>query len=177
MAAIAIAAVVASGSAFLASPSVSMGDTGTADKVYWSDRQAPFMYGTDEAAIHAGDRFDVKDSRYRVQARDFEDGDVTSDIRVMSNGVNPDIPGDYTLSYSVTDSDGNIATMDTTVHVLAADSTDGDWYVKRVYQNPNTWNTRELLRMNRGDYMDRQMIGVHVPAGKSIDVSFLDSPS
>lgn len=177
VAAIAIAAVVASGSAFLASPSVSMGDTGTADKVYWSDRQAPFMYGTDEAAIHAGDRFDVKDSRYRVQARDFEDGDVTSDIRVVSNGVNPDIPGDYTVSYSVTDSDGNIATMDTTVHVLAADSTDGDWYVKRVYQNPNTWNTRELLRMNRGDYMDRQMIGVHVPSGKSIDVSFLNSPS
>lgn len=95
MAAIAIAAVVASGSALLASPSVSMGDTGASDKVYWSDRQAPFMYGTDEATIHAGDRFDVKDSRYRVQVRDFEDGDVTSDIRVVSNGVKPDIPGDY----------------------------------------------------------------------------------
>ena len=43
------------------------------------------------------------------------------------------------------------------MHVLSADSTDGDWYVKRAYQNPNTWNTRELLRMNRGDYMDRQI--------------------
>ena len=95
----------------------------------------------------------------------------------MSNGVKPDVPDDYTVSYSVPDSDGNTATMDTTVHVLSADSTDSDWYVKRVYQNPNTWNTRELLRMNRDDYMDLQMIGVHVPAGKSIDVSFLDSPS
>ena len=66
VAAIAIAAVVASGSAFLASPFVSMGDTRAADKVYWSDQQAPFMYGTDEATIHAGDKFNVKDSRYRV---------------------------------------------------------------------------------------------------------------
>ena len=170
------AAIAAASMATLLAPSVSMGDTGS-DKVYWSNTQAPFMYGTDEATIHAGEKFDVKDSRYRVQARDFEDGDVTSDIQVVSNGVKSDTPGDYKVSYSVTDSDGNTSTMDTTVHVLATDSTDGDWYVKRVYQNPNTWNTRELLRMNRGDYMDRQMLGVHLPAGKSVDVSFLNSTS
>lgn len=174
---IAITAAAASSSLLFASPSVSRGDTGSADKVYWSNTQAPFMYGTDEATIHVGEKFDVKDSRYRVQARDFEDGDVTCNIKVTSNNVKTDAPGDYKVSYSVTDSDGNTATMDTTVHVIAADSQDKDSYVKRVYQTPNTWNTRELLRMNRGDYMDRQILGVHLPAGKSIDVSFLNSSS
>lgn len=173
---IAITAAISSSTFLFASPSPSMGDT-SSDKVYWSNTQAPFMYGTDEATIHAGEKFDIKDSRYRVQARDFEDGDVTCDIKMTSNNVQSDTPGDYKVSYAVTDSDGNTATMDTTVHVIATDSSDNDWYVKRVYQNPNTWNTRELLRMNRGDYMDRQMLGVHLPAGKSVAVSFLDSSS
>lgn len=173
---VAIAAAISSSAFLITSPSMSMGDT-SSDKVYWSNTQAPFMYGTDEVTIHAGEKFDIKDSRYRVQARDFEDGDVTCDIKMVSNNVQSDAPGDYKVSYSVTDSDGNTATMDTDVHVIATDSSDNDWYVKRVYQNPNTWNTRELLRINRGDYMDRQMLGVHLPASKSVDVSFLDSSS
>ena len=53
-------------------------------------------------------------------AQDVEDGDISMDIVVGGSGVNTGTAGVYTVTYNVTDSDGNAATQVTrTVNVNA----------------------------------------------------------
>ncbi|EUJ30251.1 immunoglobulin-like domain-containing protein, partial [Listeria cornellensis] len=54
-----------------------------------------------------------------VSAEDLEDGDITSQIQVISNDVNPNVAGIYHVTYSVTDSDGNETQFTITVIVGA----------------------------------------------------------
>ena len=44
-----------------------------------------------------------------ISATDKEDGDISKNIKVVSNNVNVNIPGNYLVEYSVQDSDGNIS--------------------------------------------------------------------
>ena len=53
-------------------------------------------------------------------ATDEEDGDLTAAIRV-SNPVDTSVAGDYTVSYDVTDSDGNAAATRTRIVRVSAD--------------------------------------------------------
>ena len=50
-------------------------------------------------------------------ANDAEDGSLTSSI-VISGSVNTNIVGSYTLTYSVTDSDGNLVSVTRTVNIV-----------------------------------------------------------
>ncbi|HLT00202.1 MAG TPA: immunoglobulin-like domain-containing protein, partial [Acholeplasma sp.] len=52
-----------------------------------------------------------------VTASDEEDGDLTDDIVITANTVNVDFLGVYSVSYSVTDSDGNTTTANRAVTV------------------------------------------------------------
>lgn len=45
-----------------------------------------------------------------VSARDVEDGDLINDVHVDASGVDTNTPGNYWVSYSVTDSDGHTTT-------------------------------------------------------------------
>ncbi|KGL38718.1 hypothetical protein BMT55_06940 [Listeria newyorkensis] len=54
-----------------------------------------------------------------MTAEDLEDGDITSQIQVISNDVNPNVAGIYHVTYSVTDSDGNETQFTITVLVGA----------------------------------------------------------
>ena len=68
-------------------------------------------------------------------ATDNKDGDVTSKITV-SNPVNKDLAGTYTVKYSVTDAAGNIGTADRTVNVVNdAASMAGTYSSVMVYDN------------------------------------------
>lgn len=67
--------------------------------------------------IEAGASFDPLDG---VTASDVEDGDVTSKITVIDDGgFDPNTPGDYTVSYSVTDSAGKTTTQSRVITVTA----------------------------------------------------------
>ena len=52
-------------------------------------------------------------------ASDNVDGDLSGSINIDASGVVSGTPGDYTVSYDVTDAAGNVATLNRTVTVLA----------------------------------------------------------
>ncbi|MBC1491623.1 DUF5011 domain-containing protein [Listeria booriae] len=53
-----------------------------------------------------------------VTASDLEDGDLTANIKIIANDINTDVPGEYHVTYSVLDSDGNTTEATYTVTVL-----------------------------------------------------------
>lgn len=63
----------------------------------------PEIYGVDDLTIKQGEYFEVIDG---VSAIDYEDGDITSKIKVEGD-VDTSKVGDYKLNYSVQDSDNN----------------------------------------------------------------------
>ncbi|EUJ35704.1 putative peptidoglycan linked protein [Listeria weihenstephanensis FSL R9-0317] len=76
--------------------------------------EKPVITGQD-SQFKAGRTFDPLAG---ISANDAEDGDITSNITVVSNDVNPEIAGVYHVTYSVTDSDGNTTEETYTVTVL-----------------------------------------------------------
>ncbi|GEM_PF-1785286 len=98
-----------------------MADTDTATTVYLDNIQVteladshPQLNGLMDATITAGDAFDPTAG---ITASDYEDGDITADI-VITGTVNNNTPGDYTLTYTITDSFGNVTSADRIVTVL-----------------------------------------------------------
>ncbi|EUJ30529.1 immunoglobulin-like domain-containing protein [Listeria cornellensis] len=57
-----------------------------------------------------------------VSANDLEDGDVTANVKVVANDVNIDVPGEYHITYSVLDSDGNTTEKTIMVTILSNDA-------------------------------------------------------
>lgn len=84
-------------------------------KVTVSDTQKPqlSMYGDAEMTIEAGSEF--ADPGYA--ASDNYDGDITANVSVDGSVDNVKV-GDYTISYSISDSSGNSDTQTRTVHVV-----------------------------------------------------------
>ena len=68
---------------------------------YYSELNAPEFYGTTKVVIKIGDSFDVNDAKYRIFARDFEDGDLTKKIELVSNTVDTTKTGSYTVQYAI----------------------------------------------------------------------------
>lgn len=67
--------------------------------------------------VHVKDNVDLLAG---AKATDAEDGDLTSQIKVVSNNVNLEKPGFYTVQLSVTDSNGATTTYNRMVIVLNA---------------------------------------------------------
>ncbi|MBC1227037.1 LPXTG cell wall anchor domain-containing protein [Listeria booriae] len=80
-----------------------------------TSNDAPTITATDKT-LKRGDTFDAL---AEVSAADKEDGDLTSDIQVIANDVNPDQEGTYSVTYSVTDSDNNTTTKQVSVTVTS----------------------------------------------------------
>ncbi|MFC0490752.1 immunoglobulin-like domain-containing protein, partial [Listeria grayi] len=96
--------------------SVTNSDGNTATKaitVTVKNNSQPIINANDKT-IKVGDTFNPLSG---VTATDEEDGDLTSKIKVIVNTVNTAVAGTYTVTYSVTDSDGNTATKTITVTV------------------------------------------------------------
>lgn len=77
----------------------------------------PVILGAEDITIEKNSTFIPLDG---VTATDVEDGELTSLIQTSGN-VNPMAVGDYTQTYTVTDSDGNIATVVRNVIVTFTD--------------------------------------------------------
>lgn len=127
---------------------------------YWSLSNAPMFYGATNITIKKGliDKFDVLDSRFRIFAKDFEDGDLTPKIQ-YSGEVNINEVNTYEITYKVTDSHNNTTTL--VVPVIVTDDENTKIIVERtLYTTPSVWNM-DLAEFSRCNYGDRQMLGVN----------------
>ena len=141
---------------------------------YWSTSNAPVIYGASGITIPRGTEFDVEDPRFRVFARDFEDGDLTQGLTVEGE-VDASAAGSYSLTYTVTDSDENQSRLE--VPVTVTEEENGDITVQRImYTTPSVWNM-DLIGVQRNNYGDRQHLGIFMPADSSIEMRILDGTS
>ncbi|WP_187120658.1 LPXTG cell wall anchor domain-containing protein, partial [Listeria immobilis] len=85
--------------------------------------EAPTISGDSEIRLNPNANFDPMST---IQATDKEDGDITSTVKITNNTVDTSKPGNYEVTYEVTDSDGNKATFTRTVTVTEAPTITGD---------------------------------------------------
>jgi len=81
------------------------------------DKNAAVLSGLEEESLTVGDTFNQLDG---VSAIDEADGNITSSI-IVTGEVDLATAGNYTLTYTVTDSDGNVTTGTRLVIVLGLD--------------------------------------------------------
>lgn len=129
----------------------------------------PLFYGTTEIEIDKNvidnASFDVLDSRFRVFARDYEDGDLTPSIICTYNDVVANVAGLYTIKYCVADSDNN--KVDLEVAVKVNDNAEGNIKVtRRTYAIP-AMKTMKDIGMDRCNAGDRQNLGIYLKADSS----------
>lgn len=77
--------------------------------------ERPVISGVEPKNVKVGDAFNAKDG---VTALDPEDGDITSKITI-SGSVDTKKIGKYTLTYSVTDNDGNRVSKNRVINIVA----------------------------------------------------------
>lgn len=141
---------------------------------YWSKTNAPVFYGTTKITIKQGiiDEFNVLDSRFRIFARDFEDGDLTPKIK-HSGQVNVNEVNNYEITYTVTDSHNNTTSL--VVPVIVTDDENAKITVERtLYTTPSVWNM-DLAEFSRCNYGDRQIFGVFLAENQSINARILSA--
>lgn len=141
---------------------------------YWSVKNAPIFYGASKITFAKGaiSSFDYKDTRFRIFAKDFEDGDLTPNI-VAKGNVDVNKAGTYNIEYKVTDSHNNTTSL--TVPVIVTDSNSKDINVERIlYTNPSTWAV-SLGGFSRGDSGDRQILGIYLKASETAKMRILEA--
>ncbi len=143
---------------------------------YWSVSNAPLFYGTTKITLKKDiiDEFNVLDSRFRIFATDFEDGDLTPKITHTEN-VKVDEVGNYEIVYKVTDSHNNETNL--VVPVIVTDDENAKINVERtIYTIPSVWNM-DLAEFSRCNYGDRQILGVYLSGNQSIKARVISSDS
>ncbi len=82
--------------------------------------QEPFFTGA--RAIVSVERDAEYNPRFGITAYDYKDGDLTDDIQVIGfDAIDLSVPGSYTYTISVTDSDNNTTSLIVTLTVTGAD--------------------------------------------------------
>lgn len=145
------------------------------DFVYYSESNKPVFYGSTSIKFELGmvDSFDIDDMRFKIFAKDFEDGDLTSSIEVLSNNVKVDTVGVYSISYKVVDSNSNESRLTVPVEIVS-DNNDKFTITRTLYTTPSVWNIA-LMGSTRGDNHDRQNLGIYLPAGAMVKVKPLQA--
>lgn len=140
---------------------------------YYSEKSAPVFYGMTKAIIQKDSTFDLTKAHLRIFARDFEDGDLTDKITIVSNNVNTSQIGDYEVVYKVTDSHQNITQI--TVPISVVDNNDGAYYERTIYTLPNV--NHMGVTGPRGNSMDRQITGLMLKPNATIRMKMISGPS
>ena len=125
---------------------------------YWSRENAPVFYGATKITLKKGiiDEFNILDSRFRIFASDFEDGDLTPSIIASGEDfVKVDEEGEYEII--VTDDENAKINVERTLYTI-----------------PSVWNM-DLAEFSRNNYGDCQMLGVFLEANQSIKVRVLSA--
>ena len=135
----------------------------------------PALSGSIQTWIYQGESFDLQNSKNRIFADDQEDGDLTSEIEADGT-VDTSEPGDYTVSYRVTDQDGNTTELDTVVRVLEKGAAaDKDKTVQRILYTLPAAPHLTNIGFNRGYYHDRQNLGIWLPEGSELKVRLVNA--
>lgn len=142
---------------------------------FYSEKNKPFFYGATEITIdkNVTDDFDIKDSRFRVFAFDYEDGDLTDKISCVFNNVNSKISGNYTVKYSVKDSHSNVT--DLTVSVTVTDKENGTINVVRTIYSLPAMENMKFTGTERCNTGDSQILGIYVPQNASFEIKYLNA--
>ncbi len=75
---------------------------------------------------------------FKVTAKDIEDGNLTNKVIVSSQKIDYSIPGTYTVTFAVTDSDNNVSQIKSTLEVVKRNNPD---IIKKV-NNTSTLKKR-----------------------------------
>lgn len=134
---------------------------------------SPALSGFTETWIYAGETWDASSGRNRIFADDQEDGDLTQQI-VRTGTVDTNTPGRYSLTYTVTDQDGNTSSMDAVVNVLERGNADGRTVQRTLYTLPDASHLSNI-GFNRGYHHDRQGLGIWLPAGESLQIRLVNA--
>ena len=143
------------------------------ENTFYSEKNAPMFYGTTEITIDKDvvSTFDLLDGRFRILAKDFEDGDLTPNIVCTFNDVQPTTAGEYRVDYEVKDSHQNVSKISVPVHVL--DKSEGQCKItRRVYAIPSLSNL-SLVGTERCNNGDSQILGIYLPVGSKAQVKIL----
>lgn len=127
----------------------------------------PIFYGATKISfpIDSIEEFDYNDSRFRIFAKDYEDGDLTNKISVIGD-VDSSTPGTYILTYKVTDSDNNEVTID--VPVTVSENQNAQVIIERtIYTLPNIKTNQENN--------DKQIMGISLKEGESLNARVISS--
>lgn len=148
----------------------------TADeyKSLYSETNVPLFYGATKITIdkNVTENFSVKDSRFRIFAKDFEDGDLSHKIVCYFNNVQSTIAGNYELKYRVTDSHGNKSEIE--VPVVVQDKEEGECIIQQsVYAIPSMANM-QLVGTERCNTGDRQILGIFVPENQNFQIKMIE---
>lgn len=133
----------------------------------------PFLSGTVKTWVYQGDTYE--EGRNRVFADDQEDGDLTIEI-VKTGNIDTSVLGEQTISYEVTDADGNTARMETVVLVLERDNDglEGEKNIQRkLYTLPEASHLTNI-GFDRGYYHDRQNLGIWLPADTEMKIRLVN---
>lgn len=134
----------------------------------------PEFYGTIEINVNVNDEVDIYSGMYRILAKDFEDGNITNKIQVLSNNVDTSKVGNYIIKYRVMDSDNNESIIEVPVNV----SDSGKRTIKRkIYDYSNYADIITFLgktSYERGNTHDKQSLGIYLPANTSVNIRALN---
>ena len=99
--------------------------------IYTAVNQAPVLE-VQNATIYQGDNLDLM--TLAVSADDYEDGNILNRVQLINDGgFNKDVLGSYSITFTVTDNDGESATKIATVTVIA-----------KASANPKTSDTTSI---------------------------------
>ncbi|MBR4016194.1 MAG: DUF5011 domain-containing protein [Oscillospiraceae bacterium] len=139
----------------------SSGNTTTVSRtINYVDPSAPILQlvGGEISFIMAGENY----AEPGCSAMDLRDGDLSSEV-IVSGDVDADIPGIYTLNYSVTNSFGGTSSMDRIIYVIPRQQNEED----KPTVGPDTPPEENII--TGGTTIE--------PNGKTIYLTFDDGPS
>ena len=139
---------------------------------YWSTENAPIIYGASKISIPVGESFDIKDARFRVFARDFEDGELTRSLQIKSNNVDTSVAGNYEIHYSVIDSHGNKSDLVQEVIVEEGRTTIN---IERIVYTLPSADHLHKIGVYRADYQDRQILGIYLAKDATAQIRSIDA--
>lgn len=139
---------------------------------YWSAENVPIFYGASKISIPKGETFDIKDARFRVFARDFEDGEMTLKIELVSNNVDVTTDGTYEVVYTTTDSHGNKVDFTQTVIVETGRTKIN---VERVVYTLPSADHLHKIGVYRADAQDRQILGIYLSKDATAQMRSIDA--
>ncbi|MGL6186372.1 MAG: glycosyl hydrolase family 18 protein [Clostridium chrysemydis] len=117
----------------------------------------PTLSGITDLTIKLNESFDPNRG---VSAKDIEDGDLTSKIKVTGT-VDNTKEGKYTLTYSVTDSHGNITTASRVITVIKD-------IINNAYDKTKVYNTGDIVSYNGKTYKAKWWTQGEIPGSSAV---------